>query len=85
MVQECVNKNKTAVFYAYVIAFEARYNKSLQDCDVDQYYNLCTHGAEFIRNNRQKLIDRYKHHASNIALDYGKTKPCIFLMEPDFW
>jgi hypothetical protein len=39
---------KTAVFYSYQIAFEARAKLDLQDCDVRNWNNLCTDGAQFI-------------------------------------
>ena len=84
MLDVCTKNGKTPLFYAYVIAFEARAMKGLQDCDVGSP-NLCQQGSEFIRNNRQHLVDKYTEHATAIAGRYGKDKPVIFVMEPDFW
>jgi hypothetical protein len=77
--------SKVPVFYAYVIAFEARNRQDLQDCDVRSWGNLCTDGANFIRNNRALLVGRYTHYASNIAQYIGRDALCVFLMETDFW
>lgn len=84
MLDVCTKNNKIPLFYAYVIAFEARSKSGLQDCDVGTP-NLCQQGAEFIRNNRQSLVNKYTEHATAIAARYGKDKPVIFVMEPDFW
>ena len=71
MLDVCTKNNKIPLFYAYVIAFEARSKKGLQDCDVGSP-NLCQQGAEFIRNNRQNLVNKYTEHATGIAARYGK-------------
>jgi hypothetical protein len=84
MLKRCMEFNKIPVFYAYIIAFEARAMWGLQDCNMPGQ-NLCQRGCNFIRENRNHIISRYKHHASGIAQVYGKDKPVVFLMEPDFW
>lgn len=84
MLDFCTKNNKIPLFYAYVIAFEARAMKGLQDCDVGGT-TLCQGGSDFIRNNRQHLVDKYTEHATGIAARYGKTNPVVFVMEPDFW
>lgn len=68
----------------YLIAFEARYDMNIRDCDVDYHYNLCVYGAQFIRDNRQLLVERYHYHARWIAQRYGVDKRAIFAIEPDF-
>ena len=80
----CASNNKIPVFYAYVIAFEARAMWQLQDCDVPGT-NLCQRGSEFIRLNRQYLVNKYSENAGNISATYGKDKVVVFLIEPDFW
>ena len=67
MVEKCKFLNKTAVFFSYIIAFEARYKAGLQDCDVNSQINLCFKGAQFIKDNRQYLVNRYKYQSSKIA------------------
>ena len=85
MLNWCKIYHKTPLFYAYVIAFEARATQGIQDCDVHPTNNLCHMGAQYIRNNRKQIIDKYHEHALNIAYTYGTTDPVIFVMEPDFW
>ena len=76
--------NKIPVFYGYVIAFEARNLKSLQDCNVGTP-NLCQQGAQFIRDNTARILERYDYHSSHIASYIGTNGFCIFLIEPDFY
>jgi hypothetical protein len=85
MIDCCVRNNKIPLFYAYVIAFEARRLVGLQDCDVDANWNLCRFGAQFIRDNRQNLVNQYDYQAREIANRLGRDRTAIFVMEPDFW
>ena len=66
MIDICKKSSKIPVFYAYIIAFQARKDKGLQDCNIDPDKNLCFLGADYIRNNRQLLVERYTHQASKI-------------------
>ena len=75
--------NKNPVQYAYIIAFEARSQWGLQDCDAG-YPNLCQRGAEFIRQKRSFLVGRYAYQAQNIASYIGSSAKVVFLIEPDF-
>lgn len=86
MLEACTNYSKIPVFYAYVIAFEARSKWNLQDCDASwNAQSLCQRGSEFIRQYRQYLVDRYSQNAGNISATYGREKVVVFLIEPDFW
>ena len=85
MLKFAMANKKIPLFYAYVIAFEARSRLGLQDCDVDRNNNLCKRGSKFIRENRQLLVSRYTEHATEIAKIYGTSDPIVFVMEPDFW
>ena len=67
-----------------MIAFEARKIAGLQDCNVDPAHNLCHQGANFIRNNRQHLIDTYARDAKFVGDHFPKNKPVIWHLEPDF-
>lgn len=84
MLTKTKSLNKIPVFYAYVIAFEARNLLGLQDCDVGTP-SLCQQGSQFIRDYRARIIERYNNHSSNIAKILGSTYTTIFLIEPDFW
>ena len=85
MIDICKQQNKIPVFYAYIIAFEARYNQGIQDCDVDTNNNLCIYGAQYIRQNRQYLVQRYAYQSTQIATRFGRNNVALFLIEPDFW
>jgi hypothetical protein len=85
MLNCCIKNGKIPLFYAYVIAFEARNMMGLQDCDVDPQNNLCHYGAQFIRNNRAYLVGRYNYQASEISKIVGASAKVVFLIEPDFW
>lgn len=84
MINTCLKQNKLPVFYSYIVAFEARNKQGLKDCDVGSP-NLCEQGANFIRNNRDYLVGRYKYQAQNIAKYLGKDKKAVFEIEPDFY
>ena len=71
MIKATKKAGKIPLFYAYIIAFEARYRKNLQDCDMSGSNNLCTDGANFIRDNRALLVSRYTHQANAIATAMG--------------
>ena len=86
MIKLCKKHNKTAVFYAYVIAFEARSKLGLHDCDVDvNKDNLCTHGSCFIREYTSHLVRVYSKNSKQIADYLGRYATVVFLIEPDFW
>lgn len=86
MLDVCVQNGKIPLFYAYVTAFEARAMWGLQDCDVNNGQpTLCQKGSEFIRQNRQHLIEKYAEHAGHIAEKIGGDGLVVFVMEPDFW
>lgn len=86
MLEKCKEHNKIPVFYAYVIAFEARVKNKLLDCDVVlDGVNLCTDGSCFIKESRDHLINVYSYHANEISKIMDKDATVIFLMEPDFW
>jgi hypothetical protein len=81
---KCLSSHKPPVFLSQLIVFEARAVLGLQDCDVASPKTLCTHGAQFIRDNRKRLIARYNHQAQQIAKKIGHDTLCVWLMEPDF-
>ncbi len=76
---------KTPVFYSYIIAFTARRDWGLGDCDVSGSNNLCDRGANFIRQEWPRITGQYEKYASNAARVYGTSQPIIWLMEPDYY
>lgn len=79
MASWCKDNNKTPVFYAYIIAKAS----GLGDADVGG--RLDTDGAAWLKDNFSQVKSRYESYASGIASHYGTDKPCIWLMEPDYF
>lgn len=77
--------NVVPAVVAYVIAFKARRDRGLEDCNVSGATNLCRYGATFIRENRAAILNVYRSYAQGFAGCYGTTKPMIWFMEPDFY
>ncbi len=79
----------TPMFIGYLIAFSARADMDLQDCDVadreGRSTSLCTHGTQYMRDNKQKLLDKHRRFARSIGDNYGRDKPVIWMTEPDYF
>lgn len=74
----------TPVIYAYVIA-EVGKESNWSDCDSDtDGSNLCTKGADVVRNSWNEVLNRYGSYAQGLAGDYGTSGTIIWLIEPDF-
>lgn len=81
----CKTNDKTPVVVAYIIAFATKRDLKIEDCNVTPNGpNLCTKGANYIRNNRSKILTIYATYAKGIASTYGTDKPVIWCMEPDY-
>jgi hypothetical protein len=78
MIKKCKQLGKMPVFYAYVTAFEIKARLNVQDCDVHPTNNLCAKGANYIRQNRNHLVGRYRHHAQSIATALGDRNARIY-------
>jgi hypothetical protein len=85
MLETCRTSLKIPLFYAYIIAFEARAQAGLQDCDVNFENSLCKFGSNYIRSNRSRILERYTQNVGNISKIMGRDATVIFLIEPDFW
>lgn len=84
MAQAAKSNNLTPVIYAYVIA-EVGKESNWSDCDSDtDGSNLCTKGADLIRNSWNEILNRYGSYAQGLAGDYGTSGTIIWLIEPDF-
>lgn len=79
----CKTLGKTPVVVSYIIAFAAKRDLKIDDCNVSSN-NLCKKGANYIRNNRTKILTIYSTYAKGIASTYGTDKPVIWCMEPDY-
>lgn len=78
------NANKIPYLYGYVAAGMARAELGLQDCNVGTP-NLCQQGAIYLRQNQQRIGQRYSQIASQIAQVWGTSRPLLFHLEPDFF
>ena len=75
---------KTPVYYSYIIAFTARRDLGLQDCNVGTP-NLCQKGANFIRQKKDRIMAQYAKYASETAKTWGTSDPILWMMEPDYF
>lgn len=71
---------------AYVIAFAARRDQGLQDCNVSGSTNLCKYGATYLRAHLEdRVLPIYETYAKGFASSCGTTMPILWLMEPDYY
>ncbi|MBC8131831.1 MAG: hypothetical protein H7X95_02525, partial [Deltaproteobacteria bacterium] len=71
---------------AYIIAFAARRDQGLQDCNVSGTTNLCKYGATYLRAHLEdRIIPLYSTYAKGFAASCGTTMPILWLMEPDYY
>jgi len=74
--------NAIPVYYAYIIAFQG-HSAGLGDCNLDSSGNLCTDGAQLIRDKRSTILSIYANYAK-MTHQVWPTKPLLWLLEPDF-
>jgi len=72
------------VVVAYVAAFYAKRHSGLNDCNVGSP-DLCTHGALYIKDNLESILNVYRSYAEGYANCYGTERPIVFEMEPDYY
>ncbi len=76
--------NATLVYYAYFIGFQANLMGGFGDCNVDDDgHNLCTDGAQWIRDNRELIIQMYAEYARR-TYAASPDKAVIWWLEGDF-
>ncbi len=73
----------TPAYFSYLIAFMAKKELKIDDCNVSDN-NLCKKGAGYIRENRDVIVTRYGDFAKETAKVYGTERTLIWLLEPDF-
>lgn len=75
--------NAMAVYYAYFIGYQAR-EDGFGDCNTDgDGQTLCTRGAQWIRDNHDRLIDMYGNY-SELTYQASPSKGVLWLLEGDF-
>jgi hypothetical protein len=75
---------RTPVYYSYIIAYTARADLKLQDCNVGSP-NLCQQGANYIRQKKDRILAQYTKYASETAKTWGTQNPILWMMEPDYY
>jgi hypothetical protein len=75
---------RTPVYYSYIIAFTARNDLGLKDCNVGTP-NLCQKGANYIRQKKDRILSQYAKYASETAKAWGTQEPIVWMMEPDYF
>ena len=76
---------KVPALVSYIIAFTARRDENLQDCNVSSGPNLCNSGATYIRAHlNDRIIPQYVKYAQGFASACG-SRPMIWMMEPDYY
>jgi hypothetical protein len=75
--------NARTVYYAYFIGYQAA-AAGYGDCNTDSDgQNLCSHGASWIKSNRQRIIDMYANYA-RLTNTASPNKGVVWLLEGDF-
>lgn len=78
------SKNAMLVYYAYFIGFQANLMGGFGDCNVDNDgHNLCTDGAQWIRENWDVIVQIYGEYAKR-TYEVSPEKPVIWWLEGDF-
>lgn len=70
---------------SYIIGFEARKKSNISDCYSPGSNTLCNNGANFIRSNRDHILNQYEITVSELAKVIGRLSRPIFMIEPDYW
>ena len=73
MLKKCKSLGKTPVFYSYIIAFTARNDLGLKDCNVGTP-NLCQKGANYIRDKKSRITAQYQKYASATKNIWGTIR-----------
>lgn len=77
------NANRIPLYMAYFIAYRANIEAGYGDCNTDfDGQNLCSHGAAFIKANRERLVSIYQSYARRSYQAYSNG-PVIWVVEPD--
>ena len=67
---------KVPTLVSYIVAFTARRDQTLQDCNVSGSNNLCNHGATYIRAHLEdRIIPQYRKYAQGFASSWAPRAP----------
>jgi hypothetical protein len=85
--------NLVPVIVAYVSAFYVkRHHDNLCDCNVTtcgetdgRPNDLCNFGAQYVKQDVDKIVEVYRNYAKGYAACYGTSRPLVFEMEPDWY
>jgi hypothetical protein len=75
----------TLVYYTYFIGYQANLMGGFGDCNVDMSdgHNLCSDGAQWIRDNRALVVSMYANYARKTH-EQSPNKPVIWWLEGDY-
>jgi hypothetical protein len=73
----------TTVFYTYFIGAQACNQGKYCDCNTSNPPNLCTNGAQWIRDNQAQIVNAYAQYAKAVYAA-SPNKPVIWWLEGDF-
>jgi len=76
------NSTVVPMYIAYFTAYHANSEAGLGDCNLDANGNLCSGGAQYIRDNRARLLAMYESYAQRSYATYP-SRPVIWVIEPD--
>jgi hypothetical protein len=82
LVTELASTDAVPVFYAYYIGYAATAD-GFGDCNTDSNLDLCTNGAQWIRDHRQQILDFYESYAARVYMA-NPNKPVVWLLDGDF-
>jgi hypothetical protein len=82
VISELASTDAIPVFYAYYIGYAAT-AEGFGDCNTDTNLDLCTNGAQFIRDHRQEILDYYASYAAKTYMA-NPNKPVVWLLDGDF-
>ena len=82
LVRDLAATDAIPVFYAYYIGYAATAD-GYGDCNTDNDDDLCTHGAQWIREHRQQILDFYSSYAERVYAA-NPNKPVVWLLDGDF-
>jgi hypothetical protein len=83
LVQTVAGTSSMVVFYTYFIGFQACKMGGYCDCNTDPTPNLCSNGAQWIRDNRAIIVRAYGEYA-RVVYARSPSKPVIWWLEGDF-
>ncbi len=83
LVRAVSGTNSMVVFYTYFIAFQACEQGGFCDCNTSSPPNLCSNGAQWIRDNRAVIVNAYGQYAKAVYTN-SPNKPVIWWLEGDF-